>query len=199
MPVLRASSLTQRVVVLSLAGLLSACGSDSTAPVADPVGTVSSAIRTQGQGAFLIDFDLGTVMTVNSGGVADLYLDGNVNFNVGCCVPAGAREVPTRADPSGLERGGVFATPASRSWDNRVGCYVALETARRVAEVGAVSGLGAVTTIPTAGFVSTLSATVGHGYVVTDNARNWRVFVTSTIVGATSGGVIGVNIKWAPL
>jgi hypothetical protein len=162
MPVLRASSLAQRVVVLSLAGLLSACGSDSTAPVADPVGTVSSAVRTQGQGAFLIDFDQGTVMTVNSGGVADLYLDGNVNFNVGCCVPAGQQP-------------------------------------RRVAEVGAVSGLGAVTTVPTAGFVSTLSATVGHGYVVTDNARNWRVFVTSTIIGATSGGVIGVNIKWAPL
>jgi ABC-type lipoprotein release transport system permease subunit len=28
-------------------------------------------------------------------------------------VPARAREVPTRADPSGLERGGVFATPAA--------------------------------------------------------------------------------------
>ena len=29
---------------------------------------------------------------------------------------------------------------ASRSWDNRVGCYVALETARRVAEVGGAPG-----------------------------------------------------------
>ena len=29
---------------------------------------------------------------------------------------------------------------ASRSWDNRVGCYVALETARRVAEAGGVAG-----------------------------------------------------------
>jgi hypothetical protein len=162
MPVLRASSLIQRVVVLSLAGLLSACGSDSTGPVADPVGTVSSAIRTAGQGNYIIDFDLGTVTTTNNNSGADLYLDANVNFNIGCCVPAGQQP-------------------------------------RRVADVGAVSGLGAVTTIPTAGYVSTLSAIVGHGYVVTDNARTWRVFVTSTIIGATSGGVIGVNIKWAPL
>jgi putative aminopeptidase FrvX len=29
---------------------------------------------------------------------------------------------------------------ASRSWDNRVGCYVALEVARRVAEAGGVAG-----------------------------------------------------------
>jgi putative aminopeptidase FrvX len=29
---------------------------------------------------------------------------------------------------------------ASRSWDNRVGCYLALETARRVAEAGGASG-----------------------------------------------------------
>jgi putative aminopeptidase FrvX len=29
---------------------------------------------------------------------------------------------------------------ASRSWDNRVGCYVALETARRVAEIGGAPG-----------------------------------------------------------
>lgn len=35
-----------------------------------------------------------------------------------------------------------------------------------VADVGAKSGLGAVTTIPTAGYVTTLSAIVGHGYVV---------------------------------
>jgi hypothetical protein len=161
--ILRAPSLVQRVVVLSLAGVLSACAaSDSTGPVADPVGTVSSAIRTAGQGNYIIDFDLGTVTTTNNNSGADLYLDANTNFNVGCCVPAGQQP-------------------------------------RRVADVGAVSGLGAVTTIPSAGFVSTLYATVGHGYVVTDNARTWRVFVTGNIIGATSGGVIGVYIKWAPL
>jgi len=101
-------------------------------------------------------------MTTNTGGVADLYLDANVNFNIGCCVPAGQQP-------------------------------------RRVADVGAVSGLGAVTTVPTAGFVTTLSATVGHGYVVSDNARYWRVVVASLITSATTGGVIGVNIKWAAL
>src|SRR4051794_7556795 len=155
---LRALSFARPVVVLSLAGVLSACGgSDSAGPVSDPVGTVSSAIRIQGQGAFLIDFDQGTVMTVNSGGVADLYLDANVNFNVGPSVPAGQQP-------------------------------------RRVADVGAVSGLGAVTTIPTAGFVSTLSAIGGHGYVVADNGRDWRGFLRSFVFfAAAGGGVRGHN------
>jgi endoglucanase len=35
---------------------------------------------------------------------------------------------------------GVNGRIASRSWDNRVGCYVALETARRVAEAGGAAG-----------------------------------------------------------
>jgi hypothetical protein len=163
MAILRVPSFAQRVVVLSLAALLSACGgSDSSGPVADPAGTISSAVRTQGQGGFLVDFDLGTVSAVNTGGAADLYLDANVNFAVGPTVPAGQQP-------------------------------------RRVADVGVVGGLGAVTTVPSAGFVTTLSAIVGHGYVVQDNARNWRVFVTSVITSSTSGGVIGVNIKWTSL
>src|SRR5688500_1329523 len=82
--IFRAPSFAQRVIVLSLAGLLSACsGSDSVGPVPDPVGTISSAIRTQGQGNFLIDFDLGTLTNYNSDNSSDLYLDANVNFNVG--------------------------------------------------------------------------------------------------------------------
>ena len=164
MSILRVPSFAQRVVVvLSLAGLLSACGgSDSAGPPADPAGTISSAVRTQGQGAFLVDFDLGTVTAVNSGGLADLYLDANVNFNVGPTVPAGQQP-------------------------------------RRIADVGVVSGLGAVVGTTSGGFASTNSAIVGHGYVLQDNARIWRVFVTSVITSATSGGVIGVNIKWASL
>jgi hypothetical protein len=143
--------------------LLSACpAKDATGPVADPAGTVTSAIRIQGQGAFLIDFDNGTVSATNSGGVYDLYLDANVNFNVGPTVPAG-------------------------------------QSPRRVAGVGTISGLGAITAVPSAGFVTTLKAEVGHGYVVQDNGRNWRVFVESLITSATSGGVIGVNIKWTSL
>lgn len=160
----RATSWTQRVVVLSLATLLSACMSttDSPGPPADPAGTISSSIRIAGQGAYMIDFDQGTVMTLNSSSSADLYVDANTNFSVGLPVPAGQQP-------------------------------------RRVADVGAVSGLGAVTTIPTAGYVNTLSAIVGHGYVVQDNARYWRVYVTSLITAAGSGGVIGVRINWTSL
>jgi hypothetical protein len=163
MAIVRAASLAQRIVALSLAVLLSGCSSAApTAPILDPAGTVTSALRIQGQGAFLIDFDLGTVMTTNTGGVADLFLDANVNFNVGPFVPAGQQP-------------------------------------RRVADVGVVSGLGAVTAIPTAGYVTTLSALVGHGYVLEDNGRRWRVYVVNWITAATTGGVIGVTIKWAAL
>jgi hypothetical protein len=146
-----------------MAVFLVACpATEPAGPPADPAGTITSAIRIQGQGAFLIDFDLGTVSTVNSNGTSDLYLDANVNFNIGPVVPAG-------------------------------------QSPRRVADAGAVSGLGAITAVPSAGFVTTLKAVVGHGYVVQDNGRNWRVFVESLITSASSGGVIGVNIKWTSL
>lgn len=159
----RAPSSSYRVVLLALAGLLSGCAAaESAGPVADPVGTVTSAIRTQGQGAFLIDFDAGTVSSINSSGLFDLYLDANVNFVVGPVVPAG-------------------------------------QSPRRVADVGTVSGLGTVTTVPSAGWVTTLKAIVGHGYVLQDNGRNWRFVVSSLTTSSTSGGVIGVTIKWTSM
>ena len=160
----RALVSVRSIALLSLTCVLAACASssESSGPAADPVGTVTSAIRIQGQGAFLIDFDPGAVTSINSGGASDLYLDANVNFIVGPQVPVGQQP-------------------------------------RRIASLGAVSGLGAVTTVPTAGLVVSLGAIAGHGYVVTDNGRNWRVYVTSLITSATSGGVIGVNIKWAAL
>lgn len=150
-------------VALTMTVVMSACGggetSGSTAP--DPAGTVTSAIRIQGQGAFLIDFDTGAVTSTNNAGQPDMYVDTNVNFNVGVNFP-----------PS---------------------------TPRRIADVGAVGGLGDVSTLPTAGWVATSGTTVGHGYVLEDNAKHWRIYVSSLITAAGGGGVIGVNIKWAPL
>ena len=146
--------------VLSL-GTVCGCSLGGPDPVRDPAGTVSSGLRTQGQGNFLIDFDLGSVSSANAACLSDLYLDINVNFVVGC-PPAG-------------------------------------QAARRIADVGPVAGLGAITVAPTAGFVVSLSAIAGHGYVLEDNGRRWRIFVTSTIVGAGALGVIGVNITWTSL
>lgn len=158
---MRARSSVRRIVVFGLTGLLLACTKDPTGPAADPVGTVTSAIRTAGNGAYQLDFDLGTVTTTNPGGT-DLYLDANVNFNANSFVSAGQQP-------------------------------------RRVADVGTVGGLGNVTAVPTAGFSTTVAAIVGHGYVLQDNGRNWRFYVTSVITGATTGGVIGVNIKWTSM
>lgn len=43
--------------------------------------------------------------------------------------------------------------------------------ARKIASVGAVSGLGAITTAPSAGFANSAAAINGHGYVLQDNGK----------------------------
>ena len=69
-----------------------------------------------------------------------------------------------------------------------------------IADLGAVGGLGDVTTAPTAGYQKSAAATVGDGYVVkTAEGNVFRVFVVRDVIGANSGGIIGVEIKWAPL
>ena len=69
-----------------------------------------------------------------------------------------------------------------------------------IVDVGWVSGVGAITSVPTSGWVRTCSAVVGHGYVIeTQEGNYYRFYVKSEIISATTGGVIGVNIKWAPL
>lgn len=162
MTTLQGTSLVQRVVALSMAMLLVACAAkDPAAPPADPAGTITSELRVQGQGAFAIDFDVGTVSASVTTFAYDLLLDANTNFVVG------------------QTSFGV--------------------STRRIADVGAVGGLGAVTAVPSAGFVTTLRASVGHGYVVQDNAKNWRLFVESLTTSASTGGVIGVTIKWTSL
>jgi hypothetical protein len=162
MPGFPASISRLRFMTVALAALLAACPADTTTgPPADPAGTVTSALRVQGQGAFLIDFDTGTLGSTGNSAM-DLFIDANVNFTAGIVLPAGA-------------------------------------TPRKIADVGSVSGLGAVTVIPSAGLVNTVAIVVGHGYVLQDNGRNWRIFVDSFITSATTGGVIGANIKWAAL
>lgn len=64
-------------------------------------------------------------------------------------------------------------------------------------DVGVVSGVGDITTIPTSGFIKTSAAIVGHGYVVRSSANlYYRVFVSSAF---NQGIGYGANIKWAIL
>ncbi len=70
-----------------------------------------------------------------------------------------------------------------------------------IASVGAVSGVGAITTAPTSGYVQTFAAEVGRGYVVKTAdglGLYYAVYVSRNIVG-TNGGILGVSIRWYPL
>ena len=61
--------------------------------------------------------------------------------------------------------------------------------------LGAVKGLGNVTTIPTSGWANQLSVIEGNGYVAYCNNQFYRIYVVSDIVG-TTGGIIGSDIKY---
>ena len=63
------------------------------------------------------------------------------------------------------------------------------------ASVGAVKGLGNVSTIPTTGWAEQMSVIAGNGYVAYGNSQFYRIYVVSDIV-ATTGGVIGADIKY---
>jgi len=64
-------------------------------------------------------------------------------------------------------------------------------------DVGLVSGLGAVDSIPTTGFVSTNAAIVGHGYVLRSDLDSYfRLFVVADLT-ATPSGRAGKTVKWA--
>jgi len=98
---------------------------------------------------------------------------------------------------TGLVTSGAFSSTNDMMLDANVN-FDAFNP-RQIADVGVVGGLGSITAIPSAGFVAALQASTGHGYVLRDGAKYWRIYVSSNIISATSGGVIGVNIKWAPL
>lgn len=63
------------------------------------------------------------------------------------------------------------------------------------ASVGAVRGLGNVSTIPTTGWAEQMSVIAGNGYLAYSNNQFYRIYVVSDIAG-TSGGVIGADIKY---
>ncbi len=71
--------------------------------------------------------------------------------------------------------------------ENFVGAYFT--------SLGAVKGLGNITTIPTSGWANQLSVIEGNGYVAFCDNHFYRIYVVSDIVG-TTGGIIGSDIKY---
>lgn len=61
--------------------------------------------------------------------------------------------------------------------------------------LGAVRGLGNVSTIPTSGWADQVAVEPGYGYVAYSNNQFYRIYVVDNIV-STSGGVIGADIKY---
>lgn len=91
---------------------------------------------------------------------------------------------------------GLIGTSGDLSLDS-AGNFVA-SGGVTVADAGLVQGLGAVIAVPSAGFVASASAVVGHGYVVRLQSFSYvRVFVAADIIGASTGGVIGKTLHWA--
>ena len=69
-----------------------------------------------------------------------------------------------------------------------------------VASVGAVSGLGAITSHPSSGYSSTAAAVAGNGYVmelinVAPVPQYYRIYIES-FQSSPSGGVLGATIKY---
>ena len=65
-----------------------------------------------------------------------------------------------------------------------------------VADVGKVKGLSSIKKIPSSGWGRDVSVDPGHGYVVKSNNEYMRIYVESWIKGASSGGIIGANVKY---
>jgi len=72
--------------------------------------------------------------------------------------------------------------------------------------VGKVSGLGSIKTIPTSGYANNVACEVGHGYVIKCENFNYyggelvnviyiRLYVVESIV-STSGGIMGAKVKY---
>lgn len=101
------------------------------------------------------------------------------------------------ADPAGT------VTLAMRNYDNGRtyldNIYIRNENFQGAmfVSLGAVKGLGNVSTIPTVGWANQVAVVPGYGYVAYDNSKGqfYRIYVVDEI-GGTSGGVLGADIKY---
>lgn len=134
------------------------------------------------------------VVAMLSVGLASCGSDsGNDNPNNGQPVNPGT----TVSDPTGT------VTLAMRNYDNGRtyldNIYIRNENFQGAmfVSLGAVKGLGNVSTIPTSGWANQVAVVPGYGYVAYDIGKNqfYRIYVVDEISG-TSGGVLGADIKY---
>jgi len=73
-------------------------------------------------------------------------------------------------------------------------------TPATIASVGAVRGLGDITSVPSSGFGASRAVTLGDGYVVKSSENHvFAVYVAANITAVGTGGLIGLRIKWVQL
>lgn len=117
--------------------------------------------------------------------------DGPVNPNTSVSDPAGTIQLSMRKEGEG---GTWLGCVRIGKDDNFELSYYN----DRIASLGAMKGLGNVATIPFSGWASKVAVVPGNGYVVYDGSRDdyYRIYVTEYITGATSGGIIGADVKY---
>jgi hypothetical protein len=144
---------------------------------------------------------------------------GNNNNNSTCTDPTGTvttalGTATTASGGAALSEAFSFHTGATQHTTNCTGYYKECEiwfklnfwsgaawnegetTNTWIADIGAVTCLGDVTTIPTAGFTTSAEAIEGHAYVMKLYDGQYARFYMNRFVTNTSGGIIGAEIKW---
>ncbi len=81
-------------------------------------------------------------------------------------------------------------------------CEASSAIPKCIVDVGAVAGVGSITSAPTTGYAQFAAAIPGHGYVVKDRYLPnvmWRMHATSHMLAASNGGVLGMNVRYNSL
>lgn len=107
---------------------------------------------------------------------------------------------------------GVVSTGLFLGLDNSLNLYYNIyanfnaNVSASIVNLGAVSGLGSITSYPTSGFTASTAAALGNGYVIKikdydptsyrpDRIRYYRFYLVSYQL-STTGGILGINIKY---
>ncbi len=113
--------------------------------------------------------------------------------------PEGTISVSLRNHANGhtsIYPGGCYGEGFSVFADGNFSCSQGTE----FASVGKVTGVGNITSIPTSGWTKVLYASPGQGYVAAMVGSNGvgyvRLFVTDYMTSATTGGIMGIYLKY---
>ena len=174
------------ISVITLSVINFSCTKDSATPVSDPAGTITTTLVSGS------DFAL----------YADLAADGPYNI-----YDASYPYVRVRLGFSYSSLNTYFQTDISKTSVFTYGEYVTSgDTGGEAVNIGAVNGLGEVTSKPVSGFINHCTMEIGHGYVVryhkSQNISNatlpyfyYRFYVENWLTSASTGAVNGAVVK----